>query len=875
MRIIDKKVYTGRNIHSHRLCIKIGLDVFEYVDTETRSIEGFNKRLIEALPGLANHGCSKGYKGGFLERLEEGTYLPHVFEHSVIEMQLMLGFNGIKYGKARYREGTVYDVVVEYALEEAATYCIEGLLECFNAFLSGNDFNMELLLENIEKNISKQRLGASTQAIYDEARKRLIPVNRVAYSSILNLGYGCKSKRVCATITDSTSCIAVDISCDKALTRKILSDISIPIPEGDVADNLSEVESIIKSIGYPVVIKPIDGSKGRGITVNINSMQLVREAYIKAAEVNKRVIVERYIKGKDYRILVVNKKVVAASLKLPPFVEGNGTSTIKELIDIENKSPLRGYGHEKPLTKIILDKDIIMCLSNQGRTLDTVPRESERVFLRYSANLSTGGVPIDCTDKVCSETIDSVIRAVDAVGLDIAGIDICTQDIALPLNETNGAILEINTAPGIRMHTCPSQGKSRNVAGHILDYLYKDNEVNIPIISITGTNGKTTTTRMISHGLSLKGLYVGMTTTSGIYLDGKCIEHGDTTGPISARVVLQDKRVEAAVLETARGGILRRGLGYDLADVGVITNITEDHLGLDGVNTLEDLAYVKSLVVEAIKPGGFAVINADDPYVNLISQRVPNDVNIVYFSKDINNILIQKHILEGKTCLFIRDGYICLSKDEHIQPIVNINEIPCTMEGRLIHNIENCLSSAAALSSIGIECDFIEKSLKSFLSDDASNPGRFNLYKVKGVNVIVDYGHNIDAYKKIIESIKNFESSRYVGVIGVPGDRDEDSIVRLGAIAGEGFDYVYIKEDVDRRGRDVGEVSSLLEKGVKSSLKDSEYSIIHREDEALIQAITSCNEGDTVVIFYENLDLVRSAIKSFSSDEGTTLNAIS
>ncbi|MEG2811354.1 MAG: cyanophycin synthetase [Clostridium sp.] len=875
MKIVDKKVYTGRNIHSHRLCIKIGVDIFEYVDTETKDIEGFNNKLIKALPGLSSHCCSKGYEGGFLERLNEGTYLPHVFEHSLIEMQLMLGFKGIKYGKARHREGSIYDVVFEYSLEEAASYCIDGLLDCFNSFIIGEDYDMESLINSIEKRISKCRLGASTTAIYDEARRRQIPITRVGYSSILNLGYGTKTKRVCATISDNTSCIAVDISCDKSLTRRILSDISIPIPEGDMAESLSDVESIVDSIGFPLVIKPIDGSKGSGITVNINSLHEARDGYNKAAEINKKVVVERYVRGKDYRLLVINKKVVAASLKLPPYVEGNGVNTIKELVNIENKSPLRGFGHEKPLTKIVLDKDIIMCLASQGKTLDTVLKNSERVFLRRSANLSTGGVSIDCTDKVSAKTLDFVIRAVDAVGLDIAGVDICTQDISIPLDEGGGAILEINAAPGIRMHTHPSQGKPRNVASHMLDYLYKDSEVSIPIVSITGTNGKTTTTRMIGHSLALKGLYVGMTTTSGIYLDGKCIESGDTTGPISARVVLQDKRVEAAVLETARGGILRRGLGYDLADVGVITNITEDHLGLDGVNTLEDLAYVKSLVVEAIKPGGYAVINADDPYVNLISKRVPSDVNITYFSKDINNILIKKHMQQNKPCVFIREDYICSFKDEHIQPIVNIKEIPCTMEGRLVHNVENCLSTVGALSSLNIECDFIEKALKSFLSDSESNPGRFNLYKVNGINVIVDYGHNIDAYNKVIESLESFPSNRRVGVIGVPGDRDDDSIIRLGAIAGEGFDYVYIKEDVDRRGRSEGEVSALLEIGVKLSSKGNNYSIIHKEDEALIEAIKSCSEGDTVVIFYEDLDKVKGAIKSFTNEDITSIDAIS
>ncbi|MEG0641236.1 MAG: Mur ligase family protein, partial [Clostridium sp.] len=579
--------------------------------------------------------------------------------------------------------------------------------------------------------------------------------------------------------------------------------------------------------------------------------------------VNEKVVIERYIKGRDYRLLVVDKKVVAASLKLPPFITGDGISSIHDLICIENTNPSRGYGHEKPLTKILIDDCIINHLASINKDLDTIPGVSERVYLRNNANLSTGGISKDYTDKVCSETIDMVIRAVDAIGLDIAGVDICTKDITKPLNECSGAVLEINAAPGIRMHTHPISGRSRNIASHILDYVYKDSIDDIPIVSITGTNGKTTTTRMIAHALSLKGLFTGMTTTGGIYLDGKCVEEGDTTGPSSAKVVLMDKRVEAAVLETARGGILRRGLGYDLANVGVVTNITQDHLGIDGINTLEDLSHVKSLVLEAIKPGGYAVINADDPHVNMLSKKVPSDVNIVYFSTSVDNILIQKHINIGEICVFIREDYICISKNNHIEPIINIKQVQSTMDGRIIHNIENSLCTVAALTSLNIDKEIIEKSLKSFLPDENTNPGRFNIHKVNGINVIVDYGHNIDAYIKVINSVKQFQSNKYIGIIGVPGDREDDSITQIGEIAAEGFDYVYIKEDRDRRGRNPGEVTSLLENGVLRKKTSKEYSTIYKEEEALIQAIDSANEGDTIVVFYENYDCIVNAIKEY------------
>ncbi|KMT22822.1 cyanophycin synthetase [Clostridium cylindrosporum] len=875
MKIIDQKIYTGRNIYSHRVCMKLTVDVGDLCDTPTKDIKGFNTRLLNALPGLKSHSCCRGYAGGFLERLDEGTYLPHVLEHSIIEMQLSLGFKKIKYGKARQQSGSIYNVIFEYELEKAGILCAEYALKCFNEFINDSDFDMDTAIKKIEEKISKYRLGASTKSIYNEARKRGIPVNRIGSGSILQLGYGKSQKRISATITDNTSCIGVDISCDKALTRDILSDLSIPIPRGGLAESESELIDLCNEIGYPIVIKPIDGSKGRGITVNINSDEEAIIAYRKASEVNTKVVVEGYVKGRDYRLLVIDKKVVAASLKLPPHVVGNGEDTVEDLIYMENENPLRGYGHEKPLTKIEIDDGIINHLKASNRDLNTVPKRDEVVYLRNNANLSTGGTSKDCTEKVHNETIDIAIRAVEAIGLDVAGVDICTEDISKPLRESGGAILEINAAPGIRMHIHPCSGKERNVASHILDYMYKDEEKAIPIVSITGTNGKTTTTRMVAHALSLNGHFTGMTTTSGIYLDGRCIEKGDTTGPDSAKVILMDKRVEAAVLETARGGMLRRGLGYDLSDVGVVTNITEDHLGIDGINTLEDLAYVKSLVLEAVRDDGYAVINADDPHVNMLTERVPDSVNIVYFSSNADNLIIKKHILDGKSAVFLRDNYICISKDESIEPIVDITEVPCTMEGKLLHNIENSLCAVATLTSLKLEKGVIEKSLKTFLSDETTNPGRFNIYKIEGFNVIVDYGHNIDAYIKVINSVKAFNSNRYIGVIGVPGDRDDESMVSIGEIAGNGFDYVYIKEDGDRRGRKVGETASLLEAGVSKHKSRDDYSVIIKEDEALISAMESANEGDTIVVFYEDLDLVVNTIKSYKLGSTKSEGAIS
>jgi cyanophycin synthetase len=870
MKLIDKRVYTGRNIYSHKVCIRLTVDVEELYDTPTKDIPGFNERLLKALPGLKKHKCALGYEGGFIDRLNEGTYLPHVFEHSLIEMQNALGFENVKYGKARCVDKSIYHVIYQYEVEEAGLLCAEYCLECFNNFIEGKDFDMKLALEDIEKQIANIRLGPSTKGIYDEAVKRGIPVIRIGKQSLLQLGYGKKQKRIEATLTGNTSCIATDISCDKALTKEVLSSLYIPVAEGEIASNADEVLKVCHKIGYPVVIKPIDGNQGKGVTVDIKDDNRALLAYAEASKINRKVLVEKYIEGKDYRILVVDKKVVAVSLRMPPCIIGDGEHTILELIEMENENPLRGYGHEKPLTKIKIDDITINYLKSHGKSLEYIPKEGESITLRFNANLSTGGVAKDCTDIIHPDNIEYAIRAVEAIGLDVAGVDICTKDISKSIKETGGVILEVNAAPGIRMHMYPSYGKSRNVAAHIIDYLFPDkNSYSIPIVSVTGTNGKTTTTRMIAHIFSLKGLCVGMTTTSGVYIDNRPIIKGDTTGPDSARAVLMDKRVDIAVLETARGGMLRRGLGYDLADVGVITNISEDHLGLDGVDTIEDLAYVKSLVVEAVKDYGYAVLNADDANVNLLNQRVK--CNIIYYSKNHENLMIKKHLLDGGLAVFVKDGFICIGDGEKIQPVINVNEMPCTLEGKLEYNIENALAAVSACTALKVDIDVIAKGLQTFQIDSTQNPGRFNMYSIDNFKVVVDYGHNIGAYNAVIDGLKKFNFNRLVGVIGTPGDRADESTIKLGEISGRGFDYIYIKEDVDKRGRKDGEVAALLERGVLAAGRTKkDYEIILHEGEALRAAMENAQNGDCIVVFYEEYNTIMETINSFKNKKEIT-----
>jgi cyanophycin synthetase len=866
MKIIDKRVYTGRNIYSHKVCVKLTVDVEELYDTPTKDIPGFNDRLVAAIPGLREHKCALGYEGGFIERLNEGTYLPHVFEHSLIAMQNTLGFKDIKYGKARCVEKNIYHIVYQYEVEEAALLCADYLLECFNNFIACKDYDMKNALENIEKQIAYVRLGPSTKGIYDEAKKRQIPTIRIGNQSILQLGYGKKQKRIEATLTGNTSCIAADISCDKALTREILTSVCIPVADGDIANNANEVLKVCQRIGYPVVIKPIDGNQGKGVTVGIENKDAVLAAYASASKINSRVLVEKYIEGKDYRILVVNKQVVAVALRMPPCVVGDGEHSIIELIEIENENSLRGYGHEKPLTKIKVDEITINYLKQKGKSLEYVPGVGETVTLRFNANLSTGGIAKDCTDVIHPDNIEFAVRAVEAIGLDVAGVDICAKDISQSIRETGGVILEVNAAPGIRMHMYPTVGKGRNIAAHMVDYLFPDESTySIPVVAITGTNGKTTTTRMISHIFSLKGLCVGMTTTSGVYIDNKCIVKGDTTGPDSARTILMDKRVDVAVLETARGGILRRGLGYDLADVGVITNISEDHLGIDGVDTVEDVAYVKSVVVEAVKDYGYAVLNADDPYVNLLNQRVK--CNVIYFSKNPDNLLIKKHVLDGGIGVFLKDSFICYGDGEKMQPVIHVNEIPSTFEGKLTCNIENAMAATASCIGLKVSIDEIAKGLRTFLLDDAQNPGRFNVYNMDKFKVVVDYGHNIGAYEAAIEWLKKIGTKRIIGVVGTPGDRADESTIKLGEISGKGFDYIYIKEDVDKRGRQEGEVAALLEKGVLSTGRSKkDYEIVLHEGEALRRAMENAEEDDCIIVFYEDYKCILNTINDYKNN---------
>mgnify|MGYP000902035562 CR=1 FL=1 len=860
MKIYDIKCCQGKNVHSHKPIIKMVVDIGKYHEIPTCSMDKFNERLLELFPGLKKHCCSLGYEGGFVERLKEGTYIPHVMEHLIIEMQNIAGYD-VAYGKARVKkEPSLYNIIFQYENEACAFECARTAVNIITALIDGREIDITDILDNIKNVAVESELGPTSKAIFEEAKRRGIPVRRLGNESVLRLGYGKYSRIIEASLTDSTKCVSVDMAGNKHLTRRLLSSHGIPVPEGDIAYTYESACMLAEEIGYPVIVKPFDSNQGKGVTVNICNEKQLKNAYEIAMKISKAVIVEKHIKGRDYRVLVVGGKVSAASERRPPFVIGDGIHSIRELVDIENQNPMRGDDHEKPLTKIKFDSTVMHCLSINGMNEFYIPEKGKIVYLRSNGNISTGGTARECTGELHPYNAEIAVKAAEIMGLDIAGIDIVAQDISVPIDnilpngEQNGAVIEVNAAPGLRMHLYPSEGKSVNVAADIIDMMFPDaKKCTIPIVSITGTNGKTTTSRLISHIMALTGKCVGMTSTSGIYINNKCILRGDNTGPSSAEMVLYNKEVEVAVLETARGGMIRKGLAYDLADVGVITNISDDHLGIDGIETLEDLAFVKSLVVEAVKPDGHSVINADDPMAEYIIKRAAG--NIVLFSMKKDNPLIIKHIENNGKAVYIDKNKVVVKDKDNSVILTQVNEIPITFNGVVECNIQNSLAAVAATYALGIDADIIRQGLISFKPDVVTNPGRFNVFDVADFKVILDYGHNSAGYEAMASFIRNIDAKRKIGIIGIPGDRLDRNIYEVGRISAGMFSYIYIKEDNDLRGRQPGEVANILYNSViENGMHKDNVDIIYSESLALSTAIENAMPGDLIVMFYEDFD---------------------
>ena len=851
MKIVKKRIYEGKNIYSHKKCIRIDIDLEGYSEIPSKKIPNFNFNIVEILPELKKHRCGIDEEGGFVKRLEEGTYLAHICEHCIIAIQNILGMD-VSYGKAREIKGELYYIIVQYEYENTAIEIINLAVDLINSLIKSSPINFNGRLQEIKQTLQRETIGPSTKSICDAAKNYGLPVTELGKSGIYQIGYGKQGRIIEAAISNKTNCVGVDISCDKFLTKQLLDIQNIPVAEGRKVFNIIGLLREAEFIGYPVVIKPQYGNKGKGVMLNLKNEKELIKAYTSLLKITKDIIIEKYVKVNDYRICVVDYKVVAASLRVVPFVIGDGKSNIKALINILNNDPLRGQDHEKPLTTIKFDKELCNCLYRQNMSLDYIPNKGEKVILRENANLSTGGIAVDCTDDVCDENIDYCIRAAKALGLDICGVDICTEDISIPIDKQNGIVMEVNAAPGIRMHHFPSQGKKRDVGKAIVDMLYEGRPSNIPVISVTGTNGKTTTTRMIGHVLKMMGMTTGITSTDGIYINDKCIHKGDDSGFNSAKTLLLNRDVEAVVLETARGGLVRRGLAYDLADVAVITNITNDHLGLDGIDSMEDLMFVKSLVGEEVKENGYTVINADDKYSKRILDRISCEK--IYFSKSKDNELIKENINDGKIAVFIEDNNICVINNHRKYLIMSIDELPISYNGILTYNIENAMAACAALVGLNIDYCMISKGFSDFMPCD-DNEGRFNMFEYYGRKVILDYGHNIEGYKAVLSCINKLKTkNRLIGVVGVPGDRQDNVIKEIGEICCEYLDEIIIKEDKDRRGRSIGEVSQLLKISMLKNSNKKNVKVYLDEVDALEYAIKISKKDDIIIVFYENIE---------------------
>jgi cyanophycin synthetase len=858
MKIIKVQALRGPNIWSiqRKKLIQMRLDLEEMEQFPTNKIDGFKERIEAMLPSMIEHRCSEGCRGGFFSRVERGTWMGHVIEHIALEIQSLAG---METGFGRTREtktpGT-YNVVFSYTEENVGLFAAESSVAIAEALIAGTEYDVEADLQKMREIRERVRLGPSTGSIVEEAVSRNIPWIRLGTNSLVQLGYGINQMRFQATITCKTSSIAVDIACNKEQTKKMLDMASIPVASGSICTDEEGLAEVINKIGYPIVLKPLDGNHGKGASINVTNWEDAVAGLAFAQVYGKRVIVEKFITGFDFRILVIDNKLVAAAKRVPAHVIGNGTDNIKQLIDITNLDPRRGYGHENVLTQIDVDRDTEDLLEKLSYTLETIPRIGEIVFLKSTANLSTGGTSVDVTDMMHPENIFLAERISRVIGLDICGVDIMAENLTQPLKENGGVILEVNAAPGFRMHLAPSEGLPRNVAAPVIDMLYPPGKsCRIPIIAVTGTNGKTTTTRLLAHIVKNNGFKVGFTTSDGIYIQNHMMEKGDTTGPLSAEYILRDPTVEFAVLETARGGILRSGLGFSLCDIGVITNIQEDHLGLSDIHTLDDLARVKATVVKSIKKNGWAVLNGDDEQCIKLGQDL--NCNVAYFSLNEDSDFIKKLCNEGKTVAVYENGYITIKKGEWKIRIERATHVPLTLGGKAKFMIANVLAATLASYLWGFKTEDISLSLQTFIPSAAQTPGRMNIFEFKKFKVLIDFAHNASGYKGVEEYLESVDATKKIGIIAGVGDRRDEDIRECATIAARMFDHIIIRQEKYLRGRTEDEIINLILEGIKNSGKTVTYEIIPKETEAIKHAINCAEEGSFITALS---DVVTNAI---------------
>ncbi len=859
MKILKIQALRGPNIWSinRKKLIQMRLDLEELEQRPTDKIEGFRERLEAMFPTMYEHRCSEGRAGGFFYRVEQGTWMGHVIEHIALEIQTLAGMD-TGFGRTRETKTPgIYNVVFSYMEENVGMYAAEASVRMADALVNGSAYDVSADIQKMREIREDVRLGPSTGSLVDEAVSRDIPWIRLGTNSLVQLGYGVNQVRFQATITQNTSNIAVDIACNKEDTKRLLDMAAIPVAKGDICMDEEELRKTIERIGYPIVIKPLDGNHGKGASINVNQWEVAVEGLYHAKKYSRRVIVEKFITGYDFRILVINNQVVAAAQRVPAHVRGDGIHTVEKLIEIENQDPRRGYGHENVLTEISVDRDTLDLLEKKKYTLQSVPARNEIVYLKSTANLSTGGTSIDVTDLMHPDNVFVAERIARVIGLDVCGIDIMAPNLTQPLKESGGVVLEVNAAPGFRMHLAPAEGLPRNVAAPVIDMLYPPGKPSrIPIIAITGTNGKTTTTRLLAHIVKNVGYRVGFTTSDGIYVQNHMLEKGDTTGPLSAEFILKDPTVEFAVLETARGGILRAGLGFSRCDIGIITNIAEDHLGLSDIDTLEDLARVKSVVVRSIKKEGWAVLNAEDPSCVKIGNEL--DCKIAYFSLDENNLVIREHCKTGGIAAIYENGFITIKKGDWKIRIEKVTTIPLTFGGKARFMIGNVLAASLAGYLFGFKTESIRLSLETFIPSAALTPGRMNIFKFRNFQVMIDFAHNPAGYMAIEEFLNTVESPKKIGIISGVGDRRDEDITECGRIAARMFDHIIIRQEKHLRGRTEQEIIDLILNGITSVDKKMTYEIIPKEVEAIKHAISIAEQGTFITALS---DVVTNAIE--------------
>jgi len=873
LRIVETQVFRGPNYWSYDPAIRLLVDLGSLEHWPSNALPGFVDGLLEMLPGVGEHSCSLGRRGGFRERLADGTWAGHVAEHIAIELQRESGAHVYR-GKTRSTgEPGRYNVIYGYWEEQVGLEAGRLAVDLVNHLVKPRkDFDFLAELEALIRLAERRAFGPSTQAIVDEASSRDIPWIRLNEASLVQLGWGRYQQRVRATMTSKTSALAVDIAGDKDMTRRLLASAGLPVPRGEIVRDEDAAVAAARRIGFPVVTKPLDGNHGRGVGLDLRTERAVRAGFKRALAEARRgeVVVEIFVAGNDYRVLVVGGRMVAVAERVPAGVTGDGEHTVAELVGITNDDPRRGIGHEKVLTKIRVDPEAQALLKKQGFALDGVPPEGTFVKLAATGNMSTGGISIDRTWEAHEENVEIAEEAARVVGLDVAGIDFLVPDISRPVRETGGAIVEVNAAPGFRMHTHPTEGEAQFVAKHVVDLLFPAGTPSrIPIVAVTGSNGKTTTVRMISHILKGMGRSVGFTTTDGIYIDGRLVKRADASGPKSARMVLQNPRVDFAVFETARGGILREGLGYGNNDVAVVMNVTGDHLGLKGIDTLEQLAAVKQVVVEAVPKTGWAVLNADDPLV--LEMRKACSGSVILFSMDPDNAFIDRWVRRGRKAVVLetsdRGEMMVIREGRRTMPIAWVHTLPATFEGRARMMVQNAMAAAAAAHVAGAHLHDIRQGLRSFTTSIYQAPGRLNVFDLNGVKVLVDYAHNAAGLETLGDFVERLTSGAPVGgrpgeaswsanlrvaVVATAGDRRDEDMRQLGRVAARYFDDVIVREDRSTRGRERGETAALILEGLKEAMargaRAGYAGVVLDEMEATRTALDQSRPGDLVVL---------------------------